>query len=29
LLSFTLWNYTPQNSNARGDDWNDEDLSLW
>jgi len=29
LMSFTLWNYTPQNSNARGDGWNDEDLSLW
>jgi desulfoferrodoxin (superoxide reductase-like protein) len=29
LLSFTLWNYTPQNTNARGDLWNGEDLSLW
>jgi hypothetical protein len=29
LVSFTLWNYTPQNNNARGDGWNDEDLSLW
>mmetsp|Transcript_45102 Transcript_45102/g.57743 ORF Transcript_45102/g.57743 Transcript_45102/m.57743 type:complete len:754 (-) Transcript_45102:163-2424(-) len=29
LLSFTLWNYSPQNMNARGDQWNDEDLSLF
>ena len=29
LLSFTLWNYTPQNTNERGDHWNDEDLSLF
>mmetsp|Transcript_18684 Transcript_18684/g.30485 ORF Transcript_18684/g.30485 Transcript_18684/m.30485 type:complete len:766 (-) Transcript_18684:1517-3814(-) len=29
LLSFTLWNYSPSNSNKRGDLWNDEDLSLW
>ena len=29
LLAFTLWNYSPQNSNAHGDEWNDEDLSLW
>jgi hypothetical protein len=29
LLNFTLWNYTPDNSNARGDLWNDEDLSIY
>jgi hypothetical protein len=29
LLSCTLWNYTPDNSNAHGDQWNDEDLSLF
>ncbi len=29
LLSATLWNYTPDNSNARGDQWNDEDLSIF
>ena len=29
LVSFTLWNYTPQNTNERGDLWNDEDLSLY
>lgn len=29
LLSFTLWNYTPDNTNERGDQWNDEDLSLF
>lgn len=29
LLSFTLWNYTADNSNARGDQWNDEDLSIF
>lgn len=28
-LSATLWNYTSDNSNARGDLWNDEDLSLF
>ncbi|HEY70659.1 MAG TPA: glycoside hydrolase family 5 protein [Anaerolineae bacterium] len=28
-LSATLWNYTPDNSNARGDQWNDEDLSIF
>jgi hypothetical protein len=27
--SFTLWNYTADNTNARGDLWNDEDLSLF
>lgn len=29
FLSFTLWNYTPQNTNADGDLWNNEDLSLF
>ncbi|MEN6410560.1 MAG: cellulase family glycosylhydrolase [Anaerolineaceae bacterium] len=29
FVSFTLWNYTPDNTNARGDLWNDEDLSLF
>jgi len=29
LVSFTLWNYTADNTNARGDQWNDEDLSLF
>ena len=29
LASGTLWNYTADNSNARGDLWNDEDLSLY
>jgi hypothetical protein len=29
LLSATVWNYSPDNSNARGDQWNDEDLSIY
>ena len=29
LLSYTLWNYTADNTNARGDLWNDEDLSIF
>jgi len=29
LLNCTLWNYTADNSNARGDQWNDEDLSIF
>jgi hypothetical protein len=29
LLSFTLWNYTPDNTNADGDLWNGEDLSIF
>lgn len=29
LLNYTLWNYSPDNSNARGDLWNGEDLSIF
>lgn len=29
LLSATLWDYTADNSNARGDLWNDEDFSVF
>lgn len=29
LLSFTIWNYTADNTNERGDMWNDEDLSIF
>ncbi len=29
LHHFTLWNYTADNANARGDLWNDEDLSIF
>jgi hypothetical protein len=29
LLSGTLWNYTADNDNRRGDQWNDEDLSIF
>jgi hypothetical protein len=29
LLSVTLWNYTADNTNAHGEGWNDEDLSLY
>jgi hypothetical protein len=29
LLSGTLWNYTADNTNAHGDLWNDEDLSIF
>jgi hypothetical protein len=29
LLSATIWNYTADNSNLRGDQWNDEDLSIF
>ena len=29
LLNVTLWNYTSDNSNERGDLWNDEDLSIF
>lgn len=29
LVSATIWNYTADNSNARGDGWNGEDLSIF
>jgi len=29
LVNFTLWNYTADNTNERGDLWNDEDLSIF
>jgi hypothetical protein len=29
LVSYTLWNYTSDNTNERGDLWNGEDLSIW
>jgi Glycoside hydrolase family 5 C-terminal domain/Cellulase (glycosyl hydrolase family 5) len=29
LISFTWWNYTADNINARGDKWNGEDLSIF
>ena len=29
LLNYTIWNYTADNTNARGDLWNDEDLSIF
>ena len=29
LLSCTLWNYTADNTNLRGDQWNGEDLSVF
>ena len=29
LLGSALWNYTSDNSNAHGDQWNDEDLSIF
>jgi len=29
LVSFTLWNYAADNTNERGDLWNDEDLSIF
>jgi hypothetical protein len=29
LLNYTLWNYTADNTNERGDQWNDEDLSVF
>lgn len=28
-MSYTLWNYTADNSNKRGDQWNGEDLSVF
>jgi len=29
LLDYTLWNYTPDNTNLHGDQWNDEDFSIY
>lgn len=29
LLNYTLWNYTADNTNERGDNWNGEDLSVF
>lgn len=29
LVNYTLWNYTPDNTNLHGDLWNDEDLSIY
>jgi len=29
LLNYTLWNYTSDNTNERGDNWNGEDLSVF
>jgi hypothetical protein len=29
MLSCTLWNYTADNTNERGDKWNGEDLSIF
>jgi len=29
LLHCTIWNYTADNTNERGDKWNDEDLSIF
>jgi hypothetical protein len=29
LLNCTIWNYTADNTNERGDKWNDEDLSIF
>jgi hypothetical protein len=29
LASFTLWNYTSDNTNEHGDQWNNEDLSIF
>jgi hypothetical protein len=29
LLNCTIWNYTADNTNERGDMWNDEDLSIF
>jgi hypothetical protein len=29
LLSAAVWNYTPDNSNAHGDQWNGEDFSIF
>lgn len=29
LLNYVLWNYTADNTNLRGDQWNEEDLSIY
>lgn len=29
MLNYTLWNYSPSNTNERGDLWNGEDLSIF
>ncbi len=29
LMSYTQWNYTPDNSNEHGDQWNSEDFSIF
>ena len=29
LLNYTLWNYSPENSNEHGDGWNGEDFSIF
>jgi hypothetical protein len=29
LLGYAIWNYTPDNDNAHGDQWNGEDLSIF
>ncbi len=29
LLNYTIWNYSPDNSNRHGDIWNGEDLSIF
>ena len=29
LLSYTIWNFTPDNDNLHGDQWNGEDLSIF
>ena len=29
LLTYTIWNYTPDNDNKHGDQWNGEDLSIF
>jgi len=29
LVNWTIWNYTPDNDNLRGDQWNDENMSIF